>query len=157
MLGLAKIASLWAFAAAVAYTDLRYRRVPNRLIAAGLACGLACAACAGLNALIRGLEGMSLGLCLLYPAFAFHAVGGGDVKCLAVIGLFAGPHLLWVSFWRGSLAAGAAALALIVARLIRSRRGREATGRPEAGHTLPYAAIMAVAAGLTLTSQCAFL
>lgn len=150
MLGLVRFLSFWAFAAAAAYQDIRYRRVPNRLVAAGMACGLACAACAGWKAVLSGLGGLLLGLCILYPAFALHCVGGGDVKCLAVVGAFTGPRLLWVSFLCGALAGGAAAIVLLLARFFLRRRSVKAEGRAKAGRTLPYAAFMVLAAGLTL-------
>lgn len=150
MLGLVRLLFFWAFAAAAAYQDIRYRRVPNRLVAAGMVCGLACAACAGWKAMLSGLGGLILGLSILYPAFALHCVGGGDVKCLSVVGAFAGPRLLWFSFLCGALAAGAVAAALLVPRLLLKRRGLKAEGRLKNGYTLPYAAFMVLAASLTL-------
>ena len=86
----AKLIFLWLFAAAAAYSDLRYRRVPNPLIAVAAAGGFVLAAAGGRDSLCTGLSGMALGFLLLFPAFLLHMVGGGDVKSLSVIGLVAG-------------------------------------------------------------------
>ena len=140
-MGAARIVLLWLFAAAASYCDIRYRRVPNRLVLAAAAAGFFLAACGGMCSLRSGLGGMLLGFALLFPAFMLHMVGGGDVKSLAVIGLIAGPGLLWVSFLCGAAAAGLAAAALLAAR----RSTEPGTRR----RTLPYAGILSLAAALT--------
>jgi prepilin peptidase CpaA len=85
---------------------------------------------------------MSLGLLLLLPAFLLGMVGGGDVKSLAVAGIFTGPHLLWVSFLRGAAIGGLAGLTVLAARRYRPPAG----GKQESGEgtawTLPYAGIL---------------
>lgn len=149
-MGPARIVLLWLFAAAAAYTDLRYRRVPNPLILVAAAAGIFLAAYGGLCSLRSGLSGMLLGFALLLPAFVLHMVGGGDVKSLAVIGLIAGPGLLWVSFLCGAAAGGLAAIALLAARRRRRNGRRRGEAEPEArAWTLPYAGILSIAAALS--------
>ncbi|RJP35629.1 MAG: prepilin peptidase [Actinobacteria bacterium] len=141
----AKLIFLWLFTAAAGYSDLRYRKVPNRLIMAAMAGGLTLAAAGGWGSLRMGLSGMALGFLLLFPAFLLRMVGGGDVKSLAVIGLAAGPGLLWISFMFGTAAGGLAAVFLLVLRRLRSHGER--AGEP--AWTLPYAGILSLAASLS--------
>ncbi len=149
-----RLVHLWVFAAAAAYHDLRYRRVPNALVLAAAAAGCALSAAGGWGGCRAALCGMALGLALLFPAFLLGMVGGGDVKSLAVIGIVAGPGLLWVSFLRGAAAGGLAAAVLLAAR--RRRRGRKGAGDdgregPGAGPawTLPYAGILSLCAAVS--------
>ena len=145
----AKLIFLWLFAAAASYSDLRYRRVPNALIAAAAAGGFALAAAGGRDSLCSGLSGMALGFLLLFPAFLLRMVGGGDVKSLSVIGLAAGPGLLWLSFMLGTAAGGLAAVIILAIRRYR-RRYREAGKCGEGpAWTLPYAGILCLAASIS--------
>jgi Flp pilus assembly protein protease CpaA len=147
-----RLCALWFFAAAAAYMDFRYRRVPNRLILVASMSGLVLGACGGWSSLGNGLLGFALGLLLLLPAFVLRMVGGGDVKSLAVIGLFTGPHLLWISFLLGTAAGALAALALLGVRIARRRPwGQTPSTIPRKGVaacTLPYAAILTICAVL---------
>jgi len=145
----AKLIFLWLFAAAAAYSDLRYRRVPNPLIAVAAAGGFVLAAAGGRDSLCTGLSGMALGFLLLFPAFLLHMVGGGDVKSLSVIGLVAGPGLLWLSFMLGTAAGGLAAVLILAIR--RYRRGCRGAGKrgEDPARTLPYAGILCLAASIS--------
>jgi prepilin peptidase CpaA len=155
-MGPIKLSFLWLFAAAAAYTDLRYRKVPNRLILGAAAVGAVLSACGGWTTLRSGLLGLTLGILFLLPAFILHMVGGGDVKSLAVTGLFTGPHLLWVSFLLGAVVGGLAAVVLLAARHLRRlrhgwERGTRAAAHKAGAVTLPYAAILALCAALSAT------
>jgi prepilin peptidase CpaA len=144
---------LWLFAAAAAYYDLRYRRVPNWLILCALSGGAAISACGGWSSLRYGLLGFLLGMLLLLPAFLLRMVGGGDVKTLAVIGLLVGPHLLWCSFLLGAATAGMLALAVLAIRYLPLimrpswSRGRSLIQKAGAW-TLPYAGILSLCAAV---------
>lgn len=91
MLATAATVALVALAAAAAWSDLRRRRVSNRLVLLGLGAALAVRA-ATLDPVTIGLgvAGAAVGLALLLPAFAARWVGGGDVKLLAAIGAVVG-------------------------------------------------------------------
>src|SRR5678815_4312473 len=81
-----------ALAAAAAVSDVRTRRVSNRLNLAILALGLGWRAAAfdGPTAL-AGLAGVAVGLAVLLVPFAWRWVGAGDVKLLAACGAWLGP------------------------------------------------------------------
>lgn len=94
---IAAAALLTALACAAAASDLRGRRVSNRLNLAILVCGLGWRALSGDVATVGlGLGGIALGLAMLFPAFAARWVGAGDVKLLAAFGAWLGPTgTLW--------------------------------------------------------------
>jgi prepilin peptidase CpaA len=71
--------------------DLRRRQVPNWLTAAGVVGGLACAAPGGWRGLAMAAAGAMAGFLLLLPFHCLGAMGGGDVKLMAVYGALLGP------------------------------------------------------------------
>jgi prepilin peptidase CpaA len=71
--------------------DLRRRRVPNWLTAAGLAGGLGCAAWGGWHGLGIAAAGTLVGFLILLPFHWCGAMGGGDVKLMAAYGALLGP------------------------------------------------------------------
>ena len=84
--------------ASAVFTDLRSRRIPNRLVLAGLAT----APLLHLGALYLGLPslasatwwspftGLLTGFGLLLPFYLLRATGAGDVKLMAMVGAFIG-------------------------------------------------------------------
>lgn len=142
---------VWVLAISAAYHDLRWRKVPNRLILAGLICGVAVGALGGFPDLLRGIEGILLGMALLLPFFLLGGVGGGDVKSLAVIGLFTGPSLLLASFFWGACAGGGLALLSLAARRMAPSTHRATGTESPTPTTLPYAAILFLSAAVMLT------
>lgn len=77
---------IWAVAlsAAASWFDLRERRVPNWLCAAGFALGVALD-------WRGGLLGSGLALSVYAPLYFLRGVGAGDVKLMAAMGALAGP------------------------------------------------------------------
>lgn len=113
---------LWLIAIAV--MDWRIRKVRNWMVLLGLATGLA--ALAGdvqpfQVSTWSGLGGMLAAFAALLPFYALRWMGAGDVKFVAVMGLWFGfsPFLLlvWIG---GSLLAGLHGLLLLVWRRLQS-------------------------------------
>ena len=71
-------------------SDLAHRKIPNRLIVAGLAAGLVCQLLPGMDGPLLAFSGIALGLLLLLPFWLLHLMGAGDVKLMAMVGAFAG-------------------------------------------------------------------
>jgi prepilin peptidase CpaA len=91
--------------------DLRSRRIPNALVASGIALGFFIQTVApsggglfshpaGALGLLPALLGGLLGLGLFLPLYALRAMGAGDVKLLAMIGVWLGaPAVAYAALW----------------------------------------------------------
>jgi len=78
-----------ALAAAI---DARTRRIPNWLCLMVLLAGLGETLQGdSQQTIFMAMAGFAVGFVLLFPAFAMGAMGGGDVKLLAAIGVWVGP------------------------------------------------------------------
>jgi prepilin peptidase CpaA len=105
------------WAALVAAGDIRYRRIPNWLVLAGLAGGFVGAfldVSPFAISLPQALIGMLAGLAGLFPFFLLRAMGAADVKVFAVLGAWTGAHALLGLWVVASLAAGLHAVALML-------------------------------------------
>ncbi|MET1532307.1 prepilin peptidase [Burkholderia sola] len=144
------------WAGSVVVSDIRFRRISNALVLAGLIAGFGGAYMAanpfGISA-HQAAVGMLVGLIGLIPFFLLRVMGAADVKIFAVLGIWCGAHaLLWL--WvAASLAAGLHALALLLlsrtslGSLWRQREPALILGRYRA---TPYAACLAVPAAAWL-------
>lgn len=86
---------LTVFLLAAVWTDLANRKIPNRLVYAGIGLALVCqtALPSGEGAWVA-LQGLGLGLALFLPLYLVRAMGAGDVKLMAMAGAFVGPQLI---------------------------------------------------------------
>lgn len=74
------------------YTDVRSRRISNRLNLVLVAVGLAIGGLrAGPDGVLAGMLGLGVGLGVLIPFYAMGALGAGDVKFMAAVGVWLGP------------------------------------------------------------------
>jgi prepilin peptidase CpaA len=102
--------------------DLRTRRIPTALVLFGMGLGLSRQALAPTalfagdgSGLQAGLLGGLAGLALFLPLYLLRALGAGDVKLLAMVGVWLGPQgVLHATLWT-LLAGGALALVLALA------------------------------------------
>lgn len=145
-----------AWVTLVAGSDIRFRRVSNSLVLAGLIAGLGAAS---FNAnpfgisLYQAMFGMLVGLAGLFPFFMLRLMGAADVKTFAVLGAWCGAHALLGLWVVASLAAGLHAVVLIM--LSRTspgalwRRGAPALALGKYRAT-PYAACLAIPAAAWL-------
>jgi len=95
--------------------DLRIRKIPNWLIAVGLACGVILNAYQGLGALMQSVSGFLVGIGILLLPFALGWIGAGDVKFFGVVGALLGLSWLPRVFFYSALVAGIIALLYLVA------------------------------------------
>src|ERR1700752_3486622 len=97
-------------AVAITYMDVRYRRIPNKLVLVTLLGGLALNTFfGGSRGLIVSLGGFAFAFALMFFFHAFGTMGAGDVKLFAAIGAINGvslvlPTLLVVALTGGVLA-----------------------------------------------------
>ena len=95
------------------FTDLRSRRISNRLVITGLAAGCFLNTLrGGVASLGWSLAGALFGLAIFLPFFALGGMGAGDVKLLACLGSILGPKDLLSVALVGALVGGVMALAV---------------------------------------------
>ena len=86
------MAGACALVVAAAWVDWREQRIPNRLVIAGLALGLAGqVALGGWMGLLAALGGVAVGIVLMLPFYVIGGMGAGDVKLMGMVGAFLGP------------------------------------------------------------------
>ena len=106
--------------ALAAASDLAWRRIPNRLVLAGLALALPLQLLAHPDQPWWGaalwLGGAATGLALFLPLYLMRGMAAGDVKLLAMVGGFAGPALTWRISLATCLAGGVMALLILLYR-----------------------------------------
>ncbi len=158
--------ALAALLGAAVFTDLRERRIPNRLTVSGILVGLIIATVIEGGLPLGAMAGAGLALLVALPFVALGGFGGGDAKLLMAVGVFVGPAgLLSVALY-GALAGGLLALGSAIRRgtiipvllnskklfvhLISLGRHGERFGldSPDA-HSVPYG--LAIAAGALAT------
>jgi len=90
--------------------DWRTRRIPNWLTVTGALAGIA------LNSPPSAAKGFGVALLVYVPLYLLRAVGGGDLKLMAAMGLLTGPDVWLVLFVLSSVLGGIVALAMVVAK-----------------------------------------
>lgn len=143
------------------WTDFHYRKVPNLLLAGGLAACvlLMLSGHDGALAPSARLAGFAVGFVVMLPAYVLGRMGAGDVKFFAVVGALTGPSALLPVWLVGGMLAFAHACALLCWRRAAWRdwvlvvvgnwapRAAQAVGGPDGGtRGLPYAAYLAIGA-----------
>ncbi len=97
-------------AISIAYMDVRYRRIPNKLVLLTLISGIALNCFfGGWHGLLVSSGGLALAFSLMFFFHVFGTMGAGDVKLFAAIGAIVGvslvlPTLLVVALMGGLLA-----------------------------------------------------
>lgn len=106
-------------AAAIIYMDVRYRRIPNRLVLLTFIGGLTLNTIfGGSHGLLVSLGGFALAFGLMFFLHAFGTMGAGDVKLFAAIGAINGISLVLPSLVVVALTGGVFA----IGKMIYSRR-----------------------------------
>jgi prepilin peptidase CpaA len=108
--------------AAAAVFDIRYRRIPNWLVLAGIVVGVVSNVyLSGWSGLGRAAAGLGVGFILYFPLYLIRARGAGDVKLLAAVGSITGPaNCIWI-FLLTAILGGVIA---VIVLLFRGRLGK---------------------------------
>ncbi len=103
----------------IALTDAREYIIPNEFTWGGLAIALLLSATGGLDAVLVALLGAAVGFALLWLVgsvgkwvFKEEAMGGGDIKMMAMVGAFLGWQGVLLTIFLGALAGTAIFLPL---------------------------------------------
>jgi len=103
----------------IALTDARQYIIPNEFTYGGLAIGLVLSAAGGLDSVLSALIGAVVGFGILWVvgiagrwAFKEEAMGGGDIKMMAMVGAFVGWQGVLLTIFLGALAGTAIFLPL---------------------------------------------
>lgn len=101
---------LLVFVTAAAVSDLWRRKIPNRLVLAGLLAALALHGVSGApHWPLAWAGGMATGFFLLLPLYLLRGMAAGDVKLIAMVGAFAGAwptvQICFATFVLGGLMA----------------------------------------------------
>jgi len=106
-------AAVCAIAGAV--SDVRSNRIPNWLTYGGLALALTLrAAVGGWRSLEQGVGGILLGGGVFFVFFLVRGMGAGDVKLMAAVGAWVGPHPTLSVLIATALAGGVLAVVYMV-------------------------------------------
>ncbi len=98
-LTVASIALLIPLAVIITYTDVRYRRIPNKYVLITLISGLILnTVFGGFNGLLASIGGCLLAFFLMLALHIFGAMGAGDVKLFAAVGAIIGFKLVLPTF-----------------------------------------------------------
>lgn len=117
--------ALSLFLLGAAWSDVRQRRISNCLVLAGSCMGIACnsvlpegngfaSALPGGLGLWGAAGGFMAGLGLMLPLYMLRAMGAGDVKLMAMVGAFLGPHAVVRVVLATFIIGGAMALAVVL-------------------------------------------
>jgi prepilin peptidase CpaA len=122
MLNLQNIAVAFTFiplAIAITYMDVRYRRIPNKLVLIILVGGLTLNTFfGGWHGLIASLGGFALAFGSMFFLHLFGTMGAGDVKFFAAIGSVIGISLVPKTFLIVAISGGV----LAICKMIYARR-----------------------------------
>lgn len=126
----------------IAISDARTYIIPDQFSLGGAAIGLALAPLAGGPELLDAVLGAALGFAFLWAVAAVgrivlgkDAMGGGDVKMMAMVGAFVGPPGVLVTLFGGAL------LGALVFAPVSLRSGR----------LVPFGVFLALGAGVAYT------
>jgi prepilin peptidase CpaA len=157
---------LFAILCTGAATDLRQRRIPNILSAAGIVLGLLIALIPGGVALLQASTSVLIALFIGFPFFAMRAMGAGDVKFMMAAGAFFAPSDFFVVLAITAVAGGVLAVVVsahcgLLLQTIRrtgllmllvvtgGRLGARSTLNAPGALAVPYGVAIAIGAGAT--------
>jgi prepilin peptidase CpaA len=98
-------------------SDLRTRRIPNKLVLVIAASGVifSLAAVPALGSLGRSVGGLLVGFAIWFPFYLLRLLGAGDVKLFAAVGAWLGPALTLKAALLAAVAGGVLSIVFLVA------------------------------------------
>ncbi len=101
--------------AVATWYDVRSHRIPNTLVLTGWIAGILLSAWLhGYTGIVNAVEGGALGLLALLPFYLMRTLGAGDVKLMAVVGVFLGSADVLMAILGTFLAGGVMALVVAI-------------------------------------------
>lgn len=98
---------------AATVVDMRERRIPNWLIASGIACAIAFHGMSPQgDGIAFALSGLAVGMATLLPMYVLRVMGAGDVKLMGMTGAFLGTTGVLGALLASLAAGGILALAM---------------------------------------------
>lgn len=134
--------SLVLLVCTAAINDLATRRIPNRLLLAGVGCAflLHLLSAHPVASVLAALGGMGIGLAVFLPFYLLRGMAAGDVKMIAAVGAFVGPGEVFEVAVLTWCAGGVMALCVLLARnrlrLALTNISRLLSGGMVAGHRM---------------------
>jgi prepilin peptidase CpaA len=111
------IVSILGIMAVAVCTDLRSRKIPNRLTYSAMVLMVAYYSMAyGLEGCWFSLKGLLLGTGILFPVYLLGGMGAGDAKLMGVVGAALGVQGVITAFLFAALIGGVCALVIILFR-----------------------------------------
>jgi prepilin peptidase CpaA len=110
---------LLALVLTAAFYDLRWRRIPNWLVLAGVLLGFGLngfLSGAPLRGLLQALLGFGLASLVYFPLYVIRAMGAGDVKLMMAVGSLVGWRAWLLIFVLTAVVGGITALIVILLR-----------------------------------------
>lgn len=108
----ARLGLLAGFLLAAVFTDMETRKIPNKLVLAGIVIGLlAQAFLLDGEGIVSALKGLVFGFGLFLPLYLLRVMGAGDVKLMALVGCFTGSPAIFGVVLCTLLAGGVLSLA----------------------------------------------
>ena len=108
----ARLGLLAGFLLAAVFTDMACRKIPNRLVLAGMISGLLVQAfLPGGDGFLSAFKGLLFGFGLFLPLYLLRVMGAGDVKLMAMVGSFTGSPAIFGVVLCTLLAGGVLSLA----------------------------------------------
>jgi prepilin peptidase CpaA len=105
-----------SLAAVAGWCDVRTRRIPNILTFGGAALAIVYSVVThGAGGLVISIGGWFTGALLFLPMYLLGGMGAGDVKLIACMGAWLGPHDALFTALYSSIAGGAMAVVVAVA------------------------------------------
>ncbi|MDC7700355.1 A24 family peptidase [Vogesella indigofera] len=92
----ARLGLLAGFLLAAVFTDMETRKIPNKLVLAGIAVGLLAQAFQlDGEGIVSAIKGLVFGFGLFLPLYLLRVMGAGDVKLMALVGCFTGSPAIF--------------------------------------------------------------